>query len=396
MVVDGESICASPGVILLEHDQVIAAGTPQQVGETPGVETEDFPEHILFPALVNAHCHLDLTHMGVIPYTGSFISWIESVREGRAIDEPVIAESVRLGIGLSRKGGTAAVGDIAGIGSLAPLEVMRNEGMAGVSFVEVFGTGLRQQKAIELIRNLIDSNIEDEQNVRLGIQPHAPYSSGTDVFQFATQTGLPLATHLAETLEEIEFIQTAKGDIANLLKRLGVWDDSIKPQELHPIDLLADKLANSNWITAHLNYIVDSHLEILAATNITVAYCPRASAYFGHPHKDHSQHRYREMLEKGINVALGTDSLLCLDTRDRISVLDEMRFLYKRDGTELRTLLSMATIAGAIALGLNEEDFTFTPGRIAGVIAVHVGKTDNPFYSAMESSNEPEWIAGPF
>ena len=51
---------------------------------------------------------------------------------------------------------------------------------------------------------------------------------------------------------------------------------------------------------------------MLAASNITVAYCPRASHYFGH-----TNHRWKEMLDAGINVALGTDSLLCLDTPDQ-------------------------------------------------------------------------------
>jgi cytosine/adenosine deaminase-related metal-dependent hydrolase len=75
----------------------------------------------------------------------------------------------------------------------------------------------------------------------------------------------------------------------------------------------------------------------------SVVYCPRSHAFFGH-----DRHPVRELLNMGVNVALGTDSLASNDT---LSVLDEMRFLFKsRKDLKGEEILRMATLNGAAAL----------------------------------------------
>ena len=73
------------------------------------------------------------------------------------------------------------------------------------------------------------------------------------------------------------------------------------------------------------------------------------------------------MIEHGVNVALGTDSILCLDTPNRLTVLDDMRFLYKQ-GKDATTLLQMATVNGACALGLDDSQYQLSIGKIAGLM----------------------------
>jgi len=94
----------------------------------------------------------------------------------------------------------------------------------------------------------------------------------------------------------------------------------------------------------------------------SVAYCPRASDYFGH-----HGHRYRAMIEAGVNVCLGTDSIICHGT---LSILDEMRHLHHRDHTDPATLLAMATTRGMRGLGLEPRDATLAPGASPGLIAI--------------------------
>src|SRR5690606_38178109 len=147
-------------------------------------------------------------------------------------------------------------------------------------------------------------------------QPHAPYSCGSRLYDAAADLGLPLATHLAETIEEITFVRTGEGPFADLLRRIGVWDASITGCGLHPVDALAPALERGPWIAAHLNYIEARHIELLGRLGVSAAYCPRASEYFSHPAEGEAPHRYREMLAAGVNVALGTDSIVCLDTPD--------------------------------------------------------------------------------
>ena len=103
------------------------------------------------------------------------------------------------------------------------------------------------------------------------------------------------------------------------------------------------------------------------------------------------------MLASGINVALGTDSMLCLDTPNRISVLDEMRLLHRRDNADPRLLLQMGTTNGAIALGVEPSRFTLDPGPVAGLIALDINPDNalDPLRQILVGDAPPEWLSGP-
>ncbi len=76
----------------------------------------------------------------------------------------------------------------------------------------------------------------------------------------------------------------------------------------------------------------------------SVVYCPRSHEFFGH-----EKHPVRQLLDAGINVALGTDSLA---SNSSLSMIDEMRFLAKkRKDLTLEEIFQMATRNGAAALG---------------------------------------------
>ncbi|UCD74134.1 MAG: amidohydrolase family protein [Phycisphaerales bacterium] len=397
MIADGDAVWAAPGAVLVESGRILASGSPQSIGTPSDTEAVDLPRSVLIPALVNVHSHLDLTHVRPVPFSDDFRSWADYVRTERAVEDDRIAAAVRRGIELSRLGGTAIIGDIAGNGSLIPLRELRAAGLAGVSFLEVFGTGQREEKAIGRLRHAVETCSDDDSNARLGLQPHAAYSCGESVYFAAASLGRPVSTHLAETLEELEFVARGTGPLADLLKDLGVWDGTVTAPQVHPIDWLAQALAATPFVAAHLNYVEPRHLGWLAAWNTTVAYCPRASTYFGHPQGGNPPHLYRQMLDAGVNVALGTDSSICLDTPGRISVLDEMRLLHRRDGTEPRKLLAMATTAGARGLGFDARLTTLAPGPTAGILAVPCTSTasDDPLADALNGDDPPRWVWGP-
>ncbi|MFO0875394.1 MAG: hypothetical protein U0575_15695 [Phycisphaerales bacterium] len=282
-VVDGAHVDASPGAALLEFDdsppagdamscRVIAAGSPESIGAVADATRVRLAGHTIVPSLVNAHSHLDLTHIGPRPFAaaggsasasagtaaatsdGTFAGWAAFVRSNRATTDRAIAASVDRGIELSRAGGVAAVGDIAGMRSPVPLARQRAAGLRGVSFIEIFGVGRRQAAAIDAMREIaagwnnaapsdVDGSTALPPIAVCGLQPHAPYSCGTEVFvaagELGERTGVPLATHLAETLEELEFAEHGTGPLAGLLREVGAWDESIRPWGAHPVEALA-------------------------------------------------------------------------------------------------------------------------------------------------------------
>jgi cytosine/adenosine deaminase-related metal-dependent hydrolase len=181
-----------------------------------------------------------------------------------------------------------------------------------------------------------------------GVAPHAPYSVSPDLYRASAEwrrtQSAPMTTHIAETLQEILFIESGAGEFRDFLSSLGLMPAGWSAPGLSPVPYLhALGVLESPVLLAHCNYLDAESLQIILKTHCSVVYCPRSHAFFGH-----APHPVRQLLDIGVNVALGTDSLASNDT---LSILDEMRFLAKlRPDLKPDEILRMATLNGAAAL----------------------------------------------
>lgn len=386
--------------------------TPAQADDLAGHAKDtvrvDLRHTVLIPGLVNAHTHLDLTSVG--PFEGGrgdFPRFLKHVVEHRPSSASAIAQSVRLGIELSLAGGVVAVGDIAGCPpsgpSPVPFEVLAESVLAGVSFIEYFGIGRldvdRARSAMVVLERCLSRATA---SVRPGISPHAPYTVSPaayrDTVAQAARIGALVCTHLAESEAEHEFIGRGTGPHRQLLERFGLWHDGLEADFSSgrtPIEHMESVLAGSGALVVHCNDVSDGDL---ARFEGPVAYCPRSSSYF-QAEAAFGPHRYREMLAAGINVCLGTDSIINLPNdaadaaRGGISVLDEGRLLHRRDGTSPRTLLEMMTVNGARALRLPESEYRF--GEVGeacaprGLVAVELDGQDGDHLNRVFAESTP-------
>ncbi|MCC6969357.1 MAG: amidohydrolase family protein [Phycisphaerales bacterium] len=386
---------------------VLAADAPAQVDRHPAAANArrvSLPNRLLIPGLVNVHTHLDLTSIGPRPYAGDFSGWLDMVRRGRPTEPSDIAAAVAEGARLSLASGVVAVGDIAGAPrgqpTLAPAEALAAAGLAGVSFLEFFAIG-KGTGAIDRIQHLAKSAPRSIGPVRVGLQPHATGTVGLAGYRWAGEMaarGWPVSSHVAETLDERELVAKATGPQREFLQRLALWDDSLLREfarGLSPIQHLREVLERAPFLLAHVNDASDADIELLARTKQSVAYCPRASVYFGN-HAIIGPHRYRDMLAAGVNVCLGTDSIINQHPEGGLSIWREMKLLFQRDHAPARDLLAMATVNGARALALNAEQWTFAPDRaicaVASVVVSPTARGRDPLESALESSTEPELL----
>lgn len=397
---DAQGTNARPGAVAVKHGRIVSSGPTDSLPKrlTKHAEFIDRPDELILPALVNAHAHLDLTPIGPIPFGGTFTGWLREVVGSRPAEPKAIIEAVRQGMTLSKAAGVGHIGDIAGSTAavMGRRQAPDDKVIPGVSYLECFGLGANQASAVARVeRALEDLPFETridhhDRGAVLGLGPHAPYSTGLDVYKASNRLSheriYRLATHLAETPEEIEFVREASGPFADLLKEMGKWDEGIKPAGLHPVQWLEPVLKHARWVLAHCNYVDDEHIDILQKTGTSVAYCPVASEYFGH--KDH---RYRDMLDAGVNVCLGTDSILCqpADEAQPMGILPQMRRLYRRDQTEPGTLLKMATTHGMLALEFSENDATLQKRAPAVFAAVKIDPDDklDPLVQALLNDN---------
>ena len=421
---DARGFFHAPAAVLVQNGRVVLTGSVARVEQfrdrhdLATVADDRWRGCLLLPSLVNAHAHLDLTDTPSVPYGGDFTAWLEHVISQREDAPAKVEAAVRRGLELSRAAGVGVVGDVAGsraaiearMAAEAPMagaseiavEARRAAkaeshnppaaGERGVSFLECFGIGAGGvERLLDNAATLLD--VERAAGVRLGLSPHAPYSVSAEAYDaaaaFARQHGLALQTHLAETPEEVEFTRDATGPFADLLRRLGRWDDAIAGSGRHPIDLVAPRLCRPAS-AVHCNVAERRHFDVLARSGLAVVYCPRASAFFGH-----RDHPYREMLDAGVPVALGTDSILCHDTRDAsaLSILEEMRMLHRRDGTDPKRLLAMATLHGRFALGIDPGEGTLAEHAPARFTAIPLdARSNDPLTEAMRSDAAPELI----
>ena len=148
----------------------------------------------------------------------------------------------------------------------------------------------------------------------------------------------------------------------------------------------------------HVNQCSDEDLAILAEARTKVVYCPRASAYFG-ADRHFGPHRYRDMLAAGIEVALGTDSIINLpsgildEAGLGLSTLDEARFLHARDGADPDTLIKMITTHGSRVLGFDDALVTLSEGSTPiGILAIPATGKGSPAERVMVSKSVPELL----
>ena len=196
----------------------------------------------------------------------------------------------------------------------------------------------------------------------------------------------PLATHLAETPEEREFLANHTGAFARLWESLRAWDDQVPTFAGGPIRFAESLgLLDAPTLLAHVNECDEDELNILAAGQASVVYCPRTHAYFNRP-----PHRWREMLARGINVAVGTDSRAsCPD----LNLANDLRLLHQSSPeTEIETLMEMATTNAAKAIGMAGRVGELIPGSYADVVAWPVQN----FAEILDTDAKPKhvWIGG--
>ncbi len=429
-IADARGFCASPASLLCQlrcaapdHEPLpwlLCVGSPTDVDAHPAAQRAQrlsCDDTVLIPGLVNAHTHLDLTHIGPLTHDpeDGFVAWVDRVRTGRAITDDDITTSVARGIELALAGGVVAVGDIAGCPAtgptLAPWQALAASPLLGVSYLEFFAMGAGFDARIARIGSVLRTAPEEALRpgrVRLGLQPHAPNTVEPAGYRWAAdqarRLNLRLATHLAETPEERRFIAAAEGPQRAFLERFQLWEprlETVFGRGRTPAEHLEEFLGEKPLV-AHVNDCPDGTLRLLAEKGASVAYCPRASSYFG-AERHFGPHRYRDLLAAGVNVCIGTDSILNLPpysvdpSRGGMSPLDEIRLLRRRDAALPVELLGMATVNGAAALNLDPAWFTFAGGEhaLAGVVAVPVdpaeGRSD-PIAAILESASPPRLL----
>jgi len=203
----------------------------------------------------------------------------------------------------------------------------------------------------------------------LGLSPHAPYTVSPDLLrkliELAAAHGLPVAMHLAESIDELEFLADGSGPLRELLEERSMWDAQAIPRGSRPLDYLKMLADAPRALVIHGNYLGSEEHALLAehSDRMSLVYCPRTHDYFRH-----ERYPLTELLAAGVRVALGTDSRA---SNPDLSVLGEIRHVARtHPSVAPSTVLRLGTLAGAEALGRADTLGSITPGKRAHMVAV--------------------------
>lgn len=358
------------GVVTIEQGRILGVGC-----DALGCPVTDLGNAAILPGLLNCHTHLELSGLAAPlgqPGIG-FTDWVRLV-VGYRRSSPAYAAGITAGLSECTRSGQVAVADVA--------TIPWDDGhcrmpMQATIFHETIG--LRRELVADRLsaaRNYLNSAALP--NGRLGLNPHAPYSVHPDLFDelvsLAASADLPLAFHLAETLEERQLLATGDGPFRELLIEFDAWEATAIPRGTRPFDYLR-RLADSRIraLVIHGNYLEDDEIGLLAANaaRMAVVYCPRTHAFFAH-----DRHPLPRLLAAGANVALGTDSRASTPDLDLFAELRYAAHTFPE--ISLATALELATSRAARALGLDRTLGTIEPGKAAALAVVHLGDDESP------------------
>lgn len=343
----------------------IANGIIRSLHKSHGTElTNDLGEVALIPGLVNAHTHLEFS--GLREPLGQagieLTDWIRLVvqnrQEGTGSSK---AQAIHAGIKESLEAGVVAIGEIA----TSPVSLADyGNRIAATVFVEQLGRNANEVDS--KIASALQFLDQDRQaDLHTGVSPHAPYSVHPRLFgqlvDLAVKYNKPIAMHLAETRAELELLSNQTGSFVSLLRDLGAWVPDSFHAGMTVMDYLKRLAQADRVLIVHGNYLQDQEIEFIAQhkSRMSVVFCPRTHEFFGH-----SPYPLQQLIDAGINIAVGTDSRA---SNPDLDLFSELKTIARRHPNVSPTkLLEMGTINGPRSL--NGHD------RFGSLRANHAGR----------------------
>lgn len=374
-------IPVEPAATVLEHHSVVVDKggivdvLPQAEASAryQARHTETLRDHILIPGLVNLHAHAAMNLMRGIADDLPLMRWLQEAIwpiEGQHMSPAFVADGTLLAATEMLRGGVTTCNDMYFYPDSAASAFNRVGMRAVIGIVMLDFPTPYASDADDYLRKGLAVRDQWRGNPRISfsIAPHAPYTvSDTGLERaasLAAELDLPIHIHVHEVESEL--------------------DTSIARYGVRPLTRLARLgLLGPNLIAVHAVHLDDTDLALLAHHGCSVAHCPTSNMKLGSGIAP-----LPTLLERGINVGLGTDGAA---SNNRLDLLQEMRhaaLLAKAAAQDAATVpastvLHMATLGGARALGLDAHIGSITAGKRADLCAVSLA---DPF---MQPCSDP-------
>ncbi len=354
------------GILELDDDgTVINLRSTEQFHEEDKLE---FYSGILVPGFVNVHCHLELSHLkNQITQKTGLSKFVEQVVNKRELILSQDSNLMQNQLFKMHQTGTQALGDIAN--TKHSLKAKIKSPVQVHTFVELFG--LNPENSAQIWDNGIQLVKEFRQaGLSASPTPHAPYSVSTLLWEkfadHAEELKPTISLHNQESQEEHNFIRHHSGPLKNRFLSMKIpakhFPGPAESSTRWYNNLLPDI---PKLLLIHNTYTSIEDIRFLSHNNpgkeIYYGLCPNANMFIENTLPD-------EILKnrKDLNLCIGTDSLA---SNFQLSVWEEIKTIAKAyPNIPLEEFITMASLNGAKALGLDKQIGSFEQGKKPGVV----------------------------
>lgn len=369
---------AAEYVYTLECDEPIINGYVEFDEEGTIVRTgqcedgEEVMKGALVPGFVNAHCHLELSHLHKKFRKGTgmtgFIDQINALRDWASDD--VKTGLVHEWMDKLWKDGVSAIADISNDASSFP--VKQSSPIYTRTFLEVFGTEPEDCEGVmESVRALNETS--EEYGIDAAPTPHSCYTMSPQLLSASSAAGLEsgyLSYHSQESQEEEDLLISGTGAMAENRRKAGMSTPPVTGES--SLKYFIDRLSDVKP-APHKEHILLVHNVTLkqddinaakkAFENVYWAICPLSNLFI-----HEALPPVRLMRENDLKICLGTDSL---SSNDDLDMMAELRCLHENfPDVPMAELFRWASRNGAEFLGKENELGSFAEGRRPGIVLV--------------------------
>ncbi len=350
-------------------------------------------EHALLPGFINTHTHAAMSLMRGLADDLPLMEWLSDhiwPIEGKQVDYHFVKDGTELAIAEMLRGGTTTFNDMYFFPDAAA-KAADNAGIrAVIGLIMIdFPSAWAKNSEDYLHKGLqIHEQYHHHPLIFTAFAPHAPYTVSDEPLEklktYAEELDIPIHIHLHETQHEIE---------------QAVADNGLRPiARLQKLGLLSPLL-----ISVHMTQLLDEEIKTLKRYGVHIVHCPESNMKLASGFCP-----VGKLMAKKVNVALGTDGAASNNDLDMLSEMRTAALLAKATAGDASVLaahsaLTMATLNGAKALGLDTITGSLMPGKAADIIAIDLNQLEtqpiyNPISQIVYSSSRNQvtdvWVQG--
>lgn len=380
---------------LIIHNGLIKDILPSQsaIERYSSQTVQHFSSHAILPGFINSHTHLAMNYFRGLADDLPLMDWLNHhiwPAERKWVSEEFVHDASLFAMAEMIRGGTTCFNDmyffLPAVAEAADLAGVR--GCIGITVID-FPTAWAKDpneyisKGLEFLQAY-----KNHPRIVPTLAPHAPYTVADDTLlkikDLATQYHLKINMHVHETADEV--------------------NQSLEKTQMRPLKRLQKLgLISPQFIAIHMTQINDEDLAILEAERPQIVHCPESNMKLASGVCPVEKFKTLQL-----NVALGTDGAA---SNNDLNMMGEMRsaaFLAKlstRDSTSLSAeeTITMATLHGAKALGIDHITGSIKTGKSADFIAINLDEietlplyhpTSQIVYAASRQQVTDVWVAG--